>query len=80
MVLHLDENTRPVDANAGNLQIRLAETKDEVCAAQALRYRVFFQDMTAQPTAQMAALKRDFNRFALFLWITRFLAARSIAE
>ena len=52
MVLHLDDKARPVDASAGNLQIRLAETEDEVWAAQALRYRVFFQDMLAQPTAE----------------------------
>ena len=66
MVLHLDEKARPVDANAGTLQIRLAESEDEVWAAQALRYRVFYQDMMAQPTAEMAALKRDFDRFDEF--------------
>ena len=54
---------RPVDVVAGNLQIRLAESEAEVAAAQALRYRVFYESMGATPTAEMADTRRDFDRF-----------------
>ena len=54
---------RPVDVVAGNLQIRLAESEAEVAAAQALRYRVFYEGMGATPSAEMADKQRDFDRF-----------------
>ncbi|QJE74382.1 GNAT family N-acetyltransferase [Aerophototrophica crusticola] len=47
----------------GNLEVRLAETSSEVQAAQALRYRVFYEEMNARPTAEIAAQKRDFDRY-----------------
>ncbi|HUY68082.1 MAG TPA: GNAT family N-acyltransferase [Alphaproteobacteria bacterium] len=47
----------------GSLEVRLAESADEVMAAQALRYRVFYEEMGAMPTAAMAACKLDFDRF-----------------
>jgi putative hemolysin len=52
-----------VDVRTGNLHLRLAETVDEVRAAQALRYRVFYERMAAKPTPEMAAAGRDFDRF-----------------
>jgi len=58
-----DKSPRIVDVRAGNLEIRLAETPAEVDAALALRYRVFYDEMAAKPTAEMAAKKRDFDRF-----------------
>ncbi len=48
---------------SGNLEIRLARTDDEVHAAQRLRYRVFYEEMSAHPTAEMAATGRDFDSF-----------------
>jgi putative hemolysin len=47
----------------GSLEVRLAATAEEVDAAQALRYRVFYEEMGATPTAAMAARKRDFDEF-----------------
>jgi L-ornithine Nalpha-acyltransferase len=47
----------------GNLEVRLAETMAEIQAAQALRYKVFYEEMAARPTAEMAAVKRDFDHF-----------------
>lgn len=46
-----------------SFEVRLAATKTEVHAAQALRYRVFYEEMGAQPTAEMARLGRDFDDF-----------------
>lgn len=44
----------------------MAETQAEIEAAQALRYRVFYEEMAAQPTPEMAAAQRDFDRFDEF--------------
>jgi len=52
-----------VDVRAGALQVRLAETVQDIAAAQALRYRIFYEEMGAQPSAEMARLKRDFDSF-----------------
>jgi putative hemolysin len=54
---------RPVDIRAGDLELRLAESADEVAAAQRLRYQVFYEEMAAQPTAEMAAMRRDVDMF-----------------
>ena len=43
--------------------MRLAETSEEVEAAQALRYRVFYEEMSAAPTAEMKARRLDFDDF-----------------
>jgi putative hemolysin len=48
---------------AGDFEVRLAQTAAEIDAAQALRYRVFYEEMTAHPTPQMAARRRDFDDF-----------------
>ena len=48
---------------AGDFEVRLAENAAEIDAAQALRYRVFYEEMTARPTPEMAARRRDFNAF-----------------
>ncbi len=54
---------RLVDVKSNALHLRLAETEEEVAAAQALRYRVFYEEMSAKATAEMAAAKRDFDAF-----------------
>jgi len=48
---------------AGDFEVRLAENAAEIDAAQALRYRVFYEEMTAHPTPEMAAARRDFDAF-----------------
>ena len=52
-----------LDERTGALQVRMAETWAEVDAALALRYRVFYDEMSAQPTAEQAAISRDFDEF-----------------
>ena len=54
---------RIVDQRSGHLAVRLAETPEEVAEAQALRYRVFYEEMGARPDDEMARLKRDFDSF-----------------
>jgi len=48
---------------AGSQIIRLATSADELDAAQALRYRVFYDEMGAHPLPEMAAFRRDFDRY-----------------
>jgi len=52
-----------VDVRFESLQVRLAEDADEIDAAQALRYRVFYEEMGAEPSSEMARRQRDFDRF-----------------
>jgi len=47
----------------GSLVARLAGNEADVDAAQALRYRVFFEEMKARPSARNVALARDFDDF-----------------
>lgn len=55
--------TLPGDLRVGSLEVRLAQSQAEVEAAQALRYRIFYQEMQAQPSDQMAASGRDFDAY-----------------
>lgn len=48
---------------AGRLEVRLAEDAAEIDASQALRYRVFYDEMGARPSPEMAAKARDFDAF-----------------
>jgi L-ornithine Nalpha-acyltransferase len=52
-----------VDVWSGSLQVRLAETIADIDAAQALRYEVFYREMGARPTPEMARIERDFDAF-----------------
>lgn len=54
---------RPAPIIAGALEVRLAESASEIDAAQALRYRVFYDEMAARPSPEMAARRRDFDEF-----------------
>jgi putative hemolysin len=54
---------RIVDISSGALQVRLAETAEDVDAAQALRYRIFYEGMGAKPLPEMARRHRDFDAF-----------------
>lgn len=51
------------ELRGGNLGVRIAATEEEIEAAQALRYRVFFEEMGAQPDERAARLKRDIDEF-----------------
>lgn len=48
---------------AGHLEVRLAATRQEIVEAQRLRYRVFFEEMGAHASAEVAAERRDFDRY-----------------
>jgi len=66
MALTAYQDNSPVRVTAGQMEIRLAESMAEVEAAQALRYRIFYEEMSARPTAEMAGLGRDFDAFDEF--------------
>ncbi len=51
------------ELRANNLGVRIAERPWELDAAQALRYRVFYDEMGARPGVEVAARKRDFDEF-----------------
>ena len=51
------------EVRSGNLGVRIATTAAEIDAAQALRYRVFYQEMGARPDAAAAATHRDGDSF-----------------
>ena len=53
----------PIFEQRGPLTVRLARTPLEVSAAQALRYQIFYEEMSAQPSASQAATKRDFDQY-----------------
>ncbi len=63
MVLLDTTEGRPIEERSNNIVLRLAESAAEVRAAQALRYRIFYRDMAAKPSAEVAALERDFDEF-----------------
>lgn len=46
-----------------NFEIRLAENDAELEAAQALRYRVFYEEMGATPSLEVKLAGRDFDPF-----------------
>ncbi len=51
------------ELRAGNLGLRIARTPEELDAAQALRYRVFYDELGAVPDAAAAARGRDRDRY-----------------
>jgi putative hemolysin len=51
------------EVRAGQLGVRLAGTPGEIDAAQALRYRVFYDEMGAVPDAAARATLRDHDAF-----------------
>jgi putative hemolysin len=56
-------NREIVQVVAGDFEVRLAQTAAEIDAAQALRYSVFYEEMAAHPSPEMAARRRDFDDF-----------------
>jgi putative hemolysin len=63
MALTAYQDRAAVHVHAGELEIRLAEGPGEIEAAQALRYRVFYEEMNARPTPEMARARRDADGF-----------------
>lgn len=53
----------PLLATYGTLEVRLAQSEAEIVSAQRLRYDVFYKEMSARPSAEMARMERDFDRF-----------------
>jgi putative hemolysin len=51
------------DGAFATLSVRLAEDEIDIEAAQALRYRVFYEEMRARPTTDMARYRLDFDAF-----------------
>ncbi len=52
-----------VELRAGNLGVRLAAGADDLDAVQALRYRVFYQEMGARADEKTARTRRDRDMF-----------------
>lgn len=51
------------DLRAGNLEVFIASRPEDIEASQALRYRVFFEEMGAAATPQILQAKRDMDAF-----------------
>ncbi len=47
----------------GRLEVRITRDPADIAAAQALRFKVFYLEMTAEPSPAMASAGRDFDRF-----------------
>lgn len=47
------------DLKTGSLEVRLAQSAEELDAAQALRYHIFYEEMRARPDAKTRATHRD---------------------
>ena len=53
----------PFIHRVGQLDVRLAVSEEEVAAAQALRYQIFYDEMGATPTPAMARVGRDIDAY-----------------
>ncbi|MGE3714853.1 MAG: GNAT family N-acetyltransferase [Alphaproteobacteria bacterium] len=51
------------DLRAGNMEVFIASSNEDIRASQALRYRVFFEEMNAPMTEDAAATKLDRDKF-----------------
>ena len=63
MAIAEDYNFESLNIISGNLEVRLAENSLEIDAAQALRYKVFFEEMQAKPSIKQKKSKRDIDEF-----------------
>ena len=48
---------------SGDINIRLAQTAEEIDIAQALRYQIFYEEQGATPVKDMAIKRRDYDEF-----------------
>ncbi len=60
---HRPARPRHEKGRGGQLELRFAATPEEIDAAQALRYRVFFEEMGATASAEARRSRRDRDRF-----------------
>ena len=60
------ERGEQFEIQSGDLVVRLAQSPAEVEASQLLRYRIFYEAMSARPSPEVAAAERDFDRFDPF--------------
>ena len=51
------------ELRAGHLGVRIARTEDEIDAALSLRWRIFYEEMGAEPSEESRALGRDVDAF-----------------
>ena len=63
MAIAEDYNSETLNIVLGNLEVRLAENNLEIDAAQALRYKVFFEEMQANPSIEQKKSNRDIDKF-----------------
>ena len=56
-------NREIVKVVAGDYEVRLAQSAAEIDAAQALRFRIFYEEMKAHASPEVAARQRDFDAF-----------------
>ena len=56
-------NLAPINVSSGDTHIRIATSEKEIREAQNLRWRVFYEEMKAKPTAELAKEQRDFDRY-----------------
>ena len=63
MAIAEDFDFNNINISVGSLEVRLAENNLEIDAAQALRYKVFFEEMKAKPSKHSNLIKRDIDRF-----------------
>lgn len=47
----------------GRFEVRLTRTAEDIAASQRLRYQVFYEEMAAEPSSEMARLGLDFDSF-----------------
>ncbi|SKA02744.1 ornithine-acyl[acyl carrier protein] N-acyltransferase [Consotaella salsifontis] len=55
--------TMGVLGRLGGMEVRLARSREEIKAAQQLRYHVFYEEMAAQPSALQRMTRRDKDGF-----------------
>ena len=53
----------PFIHRSGQLDVRLATSAEEIAAAQALRYQIFYDEMGASPTPRMITARRDIDDY-----------------
>ena len=58
-----EDSLLPGDLTMGTLAVRLAASEQDIEAAQALRWQIFYQEGDATPSPEMARLGRDFDAF-----------------
>ena len=63
MAIAEDFNLNSISISLGDLEVRLAENNVEIDAAQALRYKVFFEEMKAKPTKNQKKTNSDYDSY-----------------